>query len=369
MVKELLDNFNPINYIGWLALVAAFISMVVSATSYPAILNVAKAKNLLATSDSRSSHSGSVPNLGGIGIYLSIVVAITFIGALLDTKSLLLILGSITLLFFLGLKDDILVLSPLKKFTGQLLAASLLIIFTDTRILGLSGILGITILPYWLSVLFTLFVYVLIINAFNLIDGVDGLAGSLALMASIAFGYVFYRYEDISMVVLAASLCGALIPFLFLNFSKRNKMFMGDTGSMIIGFIIGVFAVRFIGDSEGVNSSSYNSSSPILVLAFLFFPLLDTLRIFFIRLVIHRKSPFAADKNHLHHRFLSLGFSHKQTTAVIVFVNSMLIFSTYCFRNFEIHIQLCILLTIGTSLYSLYFIYDWLKTINKNKTR
>ncbi|MBU2927573.1 MraY family glycosyltransferase [Winogradskyella psychrotolerans] len=365
MVKELLDNFNPSNYIGWLALVSALVALIVSATSYPAILNVAKAKNLIATSDSRSSHSGSVPNLGGIGIYLGIVVTITIVGALLDTKSLLLVLGSITILFFLGLKDDILVLSPLKKFTGQLLAALLLIVFTDTRILGLSGILGITILPYTLSVLFTLFVYVLVINAFNLIDGVDGLAGSLALMACLAFGYVFFRYKDISMVVLAAALVGALIPFLRLNFSKRKKMFMGDTGSMIIGFIIGVFAVRFIGSSEMSATSNYHNSSPILVLSFLFFPLLDTLRIFFIRLVIHKKSPFSADKNHLHHRFLFLGFSHKQTTAMIVFVNALLIVSTYLFRNCEIHVQLCILLAVGTILYSLYFIYDWLKSDNK----
>jgi UDP-GlcNAc:undecaprenyl-phosphate GlcNAc-1-phosphate transferase len=363
MVKELLENFNPEDFRSLLVVLAALIAMVVSIASYPAIINVAKAKNLMDASDDRSSHSGSVPNLGGIGIYLSIVVAITIIGAVLDTKSLLLILGGITLLFFLGLKDDILVLSPRKKFTGQLLVASLLIIFTDTRIVGLSGILDITIMPYWLSVLFTLFVYLLIINAFNLIDGVDGLAGSLALMACVAFGFVFNRYDDTSMVVLAAAAVGAILPFLYLNFSKRNKLFLGDTGSMILGFIIAVFAVRFIDSSETLVSSRYNASSPILVLAFLFFPLLDTLRIFFIRLVIHKKSPFAADKNHIHHRFLSAGLSHVQTTSIIVMVNSILIVSTFWFRHYDIHMQICILLVGGTTLYSLYFIYDWLSVL------
>ncbi len=103
MVKELLENFNPENYIDWLVLIAACIAILVSAASFPAIRKVAEAKNLMDASDSRSSHSGKVPNLGGIGIYLSIVVAITIIGALLDTKSLLLILGSITLLFFFSL--------------------------------------------------------------------------------------------------------------------------------------------------------------------------------------------------------------------------------------------------------------------------
>ena len=250
MIKELLESFNPQDYSGWLIFITAIISFVVSVSSYPAIINVAKAKNLMDHSDERSSHSGKIPNLGGIGIYLSIMVAITITGALLDTKSLFLILGSITLLFFLGLKDDILILSPFKKFIGQFLVALLLIIFTDSRISGLSGLFDITIMPYWLSLIFTLFVYILIINAFNLIDGVDGLAGILALMATISFGVVFYQYGDISMVVLAGAVCGALIPFLYLNFSKRNKMFMGDTGSMILGFIISVFTIRFIHTSE-----------------------------------------------------------------------------------------------------------------------
>jgi UDP-N-acetylmuramyl pentapeptide phosphotransferase/UDP-N-acetylglucosamine-1-phosphate transferase len=368
MVKELLENFNPQQYVGVLVILAMCIAIGVSIFSYPAIINVARSKNLMDASDARSSHSGNIPNLGGIGIYLSIVVAITIIGAVLDTKSLLLILGSITLLFFLGLKDDIMVLSPRKKFTGQLLAALLLIIFTDTRIAGLSGIMGVTIMPYWLSVLFTLCVYVLIINAFNLIDGVDGLAGALALMASFSFGFVFYRYGDISMVVLAAASVGAIIPFLYFNFSRRNKMFMGDTGSMILGFIIAVFAVRFIDSSEALVSRIYSASSPILVLAFLFFPLLDTLRIFFIRLAIHKKSPFSADKNHIHHRFLSAGFSHTQTTVMIVIVNIGLIFSTFWFRHYNIHMQLCILIGLGISLYSLYFIYDCFKIKKATKS-
>lgn len=361
MVKELLENFSPQDYVDWLFILAICVSFFVSCTSYPAIINVARLKNLMDSSGGRSSHSGSVPNLGGIGMYLSIVVTITIIGAVLETKILLLILGGITILFFLGLKDDILILSPRKKFTGQILASLLLIVFTDTRIHGLSGILEITIMPYWFSVIFTLFVYILIINAFNLIDGIDGLAGSLALMATLGFAYVFYTYEDISMVVLAAAVVGALIPFLYLNFSRNHKMFMGDTGSMILGFILAVFAVRFINDSELPSQAKYHNSSPIIVLAFLFFPLLDTLRIFFIRLVIHKKSPFAADKNHLHHRFLSFGFSHWFTTTIIVFINFLLILISFLVRNWDINWQLFILLLSGTILYSLYFLYNWVK--------
>ncbi|SDS14381.1 glycosyltransferase family 4 protein [Winogradskyella sediminis] len=365
MVKELLENFNPQDYPLWLFLLAIGISFLVSSFSYPAIINVAKSKNLLDTPGGRSSHSGSVPNLGGIGMFLSIVVTITLTGAVLDTKILLLILGGVTFLFFLGLKDDILILSPRKKFTGQLLAILLLIVFTDTRIVSFSDIFGIGLMPYWLSVIFTMFVYVLIINAFNLIDGIDGLAGSLALMAVLSFAYVFYRYKDMSMVVLAAAVIGALLPFLYLNFSRSKKMFMGDTGSMILGFIIAVFAVRFINKSELSTTAIYHNASPVLVLAFLFFPLLDTLRIFFIRRFILKTSPFAADKNHLHHRFLDLGFSHWQTTSIIVCINIILIVLIYFFKDFNINLQLALLLGAGTILYSLYFIYNWLKKMKK----
>jgi UDP-N-acetylmuramyl pentapeptide phosphotransferase/UDP-N-acetylglucosamine-1-phosphate transferase len=330
------------------------VAAITGVMTFPAIKSVAEAKNLMDTPEERSVHHVRVPNLGGVGIYLSIVVAITMIGGVLDTKSLFLILGGITILFFLGLKDDILVLSPKKKFVGQLLAASLLIIFTDTRILGFHGLFGITIMPYIISVLFTLFVYVLVINAFNLIDGIDGLAGSLAFMAVAVFAWLFTFYENVSMVVLGGAVCGAIVPFLFLNFSRHKKMFLGDTGSMILGFILAVMAVRFINASEG-GYSYFSNSSPILVLAILFFPLLDTLRIFIIRIFIHKKSPFIADKNHIHHRFLEMGFSHKSTTAIIVILNMLLIAAAWVLKGLDIHWQLAILIGFGGFLYTVPF--------------
>jgi UDP-N-acetylmuramyl pentapeptide phosphotransferase/UDP-N-acetylglucosamine-1-phosphate transferase len=355
MIQNLLENFEPQRYIGWLFVIAGIIAAITGIITFPAIKHVAEAKNLMDTPEERSVHHVRVPNLGGVGIYLSIVVAITMIGGVLDTKSLFLILGGITILFFLGLKDDILVLSPRKKFIGQLLAALLLIIFTDTRIMGLHGLFGITIMPYIVSVMFTLFVYVLVINAFNLIDGIDGLAGTLSLMSAAAFAWLFTFYDNVSMVVLSGAVCGAIIPFLFLNFSRRKKMFLGDTGSMILGFILAVMAVRFINASEqGVNL--FNHSSPILVLGILFFPLLDTLRIFIIRIFIHKKSPFIADKNHIHHRFLEMGFSHKSTTAIIVILNALLIACVWYGRSLDIHWQLLLLIGFGGFLYTTPFV-------------
>jgi len=360
MIQNLLENFEPQRYMGWLFIIAGSVAAFVGIITFPAIKNVAEAKNLMDIPEERSAHQVRVPNLGGVGIYLSIVVAITMIGGVLDTKSLFLILGGITILFFLGLKDDILVLSPKKKFIGQLLAAVLLIIFTDTRIMGLHGLFGITIMPYFVSAIFTLFVYVLVINAFNLIDGIDGLAGSLALMSAAAFAWLFSYNGNVSMVVLAGAVCGAIIPFLFLNFSRRKKMFLGDTGSMILGFILAVMAVRFINASER-SVSMFSDSSPTLVLGILFFPLLDTLRIFFIRIFIHKKSPFIADKNHIHHRFLELGLSHKSTTVMIVILNMLLIAAVWYVQPLDIHWQLLLLIALGSFLYTVPFVVVELK--------
>lgn len=360
MIQEVLEYFNPLDYLGIWLLIAFVLAFFVSWSAYPAIFKVAEDKHLMDEPCSRSVHSTKTPTLGGIGIFISLVVVITILGGLLDTKILLLLLGGMTVLFFLGLKDDLLVLSPRKKFIGQLLAAFVLIIFTDTRISSFFGIFGITIFPYWFSVAFTLFVYLLIINAYNLIDGVDGLAGTLALFACSAFAYLFFRTDDVSMITIAVATVGALLPFLRLNFSKKNKIFMGDTGSMIIGFLVAFFAVRFMSEVQGERLSVFRNSAPILALSIVFFPLLDTLRIFFIRAVILRKSPFEADQNHLHHGVLKLGYSHIKITTYIVMINVVLFMLTLAFKDFEIHIQFLLLMGIGTCLYSSLFIYHWI---------
>lgn len=360
MIQELLKHFNPSDYqVLWL-LLTFLIAFVVSFTSFPAIFNVAIAKELMDEPDHRSVHDRKTATLGGVGIFISLAVVITSIGALLDTKILLLVLGSMTILFFLGLKDDLLILSPRKKFIGQLMAASLLILFTDTRILGLSGVFGITILPYWFSVLFTLFVYVLIINAYNLIDGVDGLAGCLAVAGFASFAFLFIKTGDITMSTLTVGGIGAIIPFLRLNFSKRKKIFMGDTGSMIVGFLIAFCSVRFINTTELNPKSVFFESAPVLALAIAFFPLLDTLRVFIIRPVLMKKSPFAADQNHIHHRFLKLGFSHAQTTIYIVILNLLLIAFVYHIGHLDTILQFILMVLVGTFLYSSLFIYNWL---------
>jgi UDP-N-acetylmuramyl pentapeptide phosphotransferase/UDP-N-acetylglucosamine-1-phosphate transferase len=158
------------------------------------------------------------------------------------------------------------------------------------------------------------------------------------------------------MATIAVGLIGALLPFLRLNFSKKNKIFMGDTGSMIIGFLIAFFIVRFIGYSQTHFESQFHNSGPVFAIAIVFFPLIDTMRIFIVRLVILKKSPFQADKNHLHHRFLELGYSHMRTTTSIVLINVIIVVLAYFIKDLEIHIQAMLLIFVGSFLYAVFFI-------------
>ena len=356
MIKTLLDNYSPENNaILWL--IAAFVvAFVIASQTFPTILYVSVKKRLMDEPGSRSMHADKTPTLGGIGIFFSVIVVMTITGALLNTRMLLLVMGGLTILFFLGLKDDLTVLSARKKFMGQLFAALLLIVFTDLRIIGFSNILSIDVLPYWASIIFTLFVYILIINAYNLIDGLDGLAGSIALLISAVFAILFYYSEDLSLATIAVALIGALVAFLRYNMATKRKIFMGDTGSMVVGFLLAFFTVSFISQCQLDSSSNYYRAAPALAVALLFYPLMDTLRIFFIRIFVIKKSPFLADRNHIHHRFIEAGYTHLQTTGVIVIISSVIIIIAFNLLHLNLNTQLGLLVIYGSVLYLIPFL-------------
>lgn len=356
MFETLLENFTPEKNITIWLIVAFVLAFLIAFQTFPTILYVAKEKHLMDEPDSRSVHSDKTPTLGGIGIFVGLIVVMTLVGAFLNTKVLLLVMGGLTILFFLGLKDDLTVLSARKKFIGQIVAASLLIVFTNTRIIGFSKILEIDVLPYWVSVGFTLFVYILIINAYNLIDGVDGLAGTIACLISAIFVYLFVNSNELSLATIAIALCGCLLAFLRFNFSKTNKIFMGDTGSMIVGFLLAFFTISFINIAQLDKSSAYFKASPALAFALLFYPLLDTLRIFLIRIVIHKTSPFKADKNHIHHKFIKHGYSHLMTTVLISSINVVIIGIAFNLLHLNLNTQIIFLMLYGSALYTLPFL-------------
>ncbi|MFK7833718.1 MAG: MraY family glycosyltransferase [Winogradskyella sp.] len=356
MIKTLLDNFSPSdNIVAWL--IAAFLlAFYIAYKTFPTILYVSNAKQLMDEPGSRSMHTTKTPTLGGVGIFISLIVVMTICGAYLNTKILLLTMGGLTILFFLGLKDDLTVLAPSRKFSGQFVTALLLIFFTDTRIISFSDILDIHTLPYWVSIGFTVFVYLLIINAYNLIDGIDGLAGMIALVASLVFVFLFIKADELSLATIAVALAGALLAFLRYNFSNEKKLFMGDTGSMIVGFLLAFFTISFIHKAQSQVLVEYQYSPPALALAILFYPLVDTFRIFFIRIFIHKTSPFKADKNHIHHRFITYGYSPLMTTILISGINIIIVVIAFNLISLSLNVQIILLLLYGSLLYAIPFL-------------
>ncbi|WP_299778198.1 glycosyltransferase family 4 protein [uncultured Formosa sp.] len=346
-----------------LALITAFLA-------FPTIIFIAHAKQLVDVPDKRSVHSKTVPTLGGIGIFFAVAIVLTLSGAFLDAKLLMPVVGALIILFFLGVKDDILILSPKKKMLGQIIAALMVILITDLRIITFSGILGLGELPYFLSVGFTLFVFILIINAYNLIDGLDGLAGSVGLLVSLFYGFLFFKMQEMSLTVVSLALVGALIPFLYFNFSKVRKIFMGDTGSMVVGFLLAFQSIAFIHINQLNVAAQFHLNAPLLVLAILFFPLLDTLRIFYVRVVIYKKHPFSPDKNHIHHQMLQLGLKHWQVTIVIAIASTSVLIIALLFQNLNVNLLLSIVIVSGIFMFCLPFFINYSvfnKRIKMNK--
>ncbi|MBO9636980.1 UDP-N-acetylmuramyl pentapeptide phosphotransferase/UDP-N-acetylglucosamine-1-phosphate transferase [Siphonobacter aquaeclarae] len=279
----------------------------------PVIINISRLRNLMKEPEARSAHSNRTPTLGGIAIFAG-----TMIGYFLwqpegETHLHHLAIAGILILFFTGVKDDILVIAPVKKMLAQILASSLVIIGADLRINDLFGILGIHQIPYLFSVLFTIFIFIALTNAINLIDGIDGLAGGIGLIASMIFGSWFLLNNQYPLAILAASLSGSLLGFIRFNFSRTSKIFMGDTGSLILGFVLTLFAVKFIHLNTGAGAII---DAPILAVVVLIVPIFDTLRVFIIR-IMNRRSPFFPDKNHTHHILIAQGLSHFMATCIL----------------------------------------------------
>lgn len=295
------------------------ISFAITLLAIPVIIFVAEKKKLFDVPDERKVHSVPIPSLGGLGIFAGFIIACLLCVSFESAPEFQFFIAAAMVIFFLGLKDDILDISPLNKFIGQVLAAFLLVYKGGVQLKSMHGFLGIYDLPEMVSLLLTYFTIIVIINSFNLIDGVDGLAGSLGIMATTVLGVYFLKINLAPYAILSFSLAGSLSAFLIYNYQPA-KIFMGDTGSLLIGLISAILVIKFINVSASSNPNLRIASSPAVGFAVLMIPLLDTLRVFGIR-ILHRRSPFSPDRNHVHHLLLDKGFSHRNVTLTLVAVN------------------------------------------------
>lgn len=325
---------------------ALFTSFFITFIAIPSIIKIANIKHLFDEPDERKSHIQRVPTLGGLAIFAGMIFSLTFWASQKDIVELQYIISAILILFFMGMKDDLFNLVAYKKLIGQLMASFILVHWAGIKITSFYGIFGIWDLTLIPSYVFSVFTIVVITNSLNLIDGIDCLAGTVGVIASCAFGAWFFYAGYTQYAILSASLVGSLIGFLYYN-RTPSKIFMGDTGSLIVGIVLSLMAVKFIEMNrlKPLEDFAKIRTVPVVTIGILIIPLFDTLRAFTIR-ILNGRSPFSPDRNHLHHLLLDIGCSHMQATAILGSFNLLMMALVYFAQPWKGEIVLALLIGI-----------------------
>lgn len=316
----------------WLYIDLAAFLVVLGLTGFiiPQILLIAFRKKLFDEIDPRKIHKSTVPRLGGIAFFPSILFAVLLAwgvgirftpeilrdGLQSRPEGFCFIGCSVIILYLVGMADDLVGVKYRAKFMAQFLSALLLIV-GDLQLTGLHGFLGIHGLPSSVSVCLTILLVVYVTNSINLIDGIDGLASGLSAVACAFYGVVFFRHGLQLYGMLSFATLGALVPFfcynVFGNSKKHTKIFMGDTGALTVGLILGVLCIRVCRMEDSVCGPNMTAVAfaPLLI------PCFDVVRVYLHRLKEHR-NPFMPDKCHIHHKLLALGLSQRAAMMSII---------------------------------------------------
>lgn len=317
----------------------------------PVVLRIAKAKGFVVRPNKRMSHTGEVPNIGGLDIYFSVMLSYLLFDYSQIAHNQFFLIG-VAAIMIIGFIDDVLVLTPLSKLLGEAFAGIALIGFGDLRITHLHGIFGINEIGVIPSYLLSLFILIAIINAINLIDGIDGLASGLGMLYCLFFAIYFYLVGSNSWSILAICMIGSLAVFFIYNvFGNRGKIFMGDSGSLLLGYLLTAFIFRFCEQNayHVVPEIYHMDAAPAVAICILTVPIFDTIRVSLTRLKQHR-SPFQPDKNHIHHLLLRTGLNHIQTTCVLLSVSLLFVGLAILGRNWNIWLLLFTDFAIATGL-------------------
>lgn len=328
----------------------------------PSLIKVAKIKHLVdEPKEERKKHHVSIPTIGGVIIFSAFLFAcfLWFPDNPQTYKIIspfLYLMASLVLLFFVGIKDDIIGMSPTKKLFAHIVVGFVLVSMGGIKITSVHGMFGMDIIfPEYAQLLVSIFVYIVIVNAMNLIDGVDGLASGIGLIATLFFGVWFYYSNQPHWTLVSFSLAGALFGFLIFNFNPA-RIFMGDSGSLTIGAILSVLTIELIETPTDFLPTTFEHvSTPMLAMAIIAYPLLDTFRVFFVR-SIKGNSPFEADRNHLHHNLKDKGYGHKRVV-FIIFSFNLLIITTALFVQTQysaITFTLCTLIALAFMAFAIY---------------
>ncbi len=310
-------------------LLGAIIAFTITFYAIPVIIQVSNMKKLFDLPEARKIHANPIPSLGGLGIFAGFTVGLLLMVNLKDpeaTNTFQFYLTSFLVIFFFGIKDDILILTPFKKLLGQMAVAAILIFKANLVITDMHGFLGIGQIDHTMGVCLSFFTITVIVNAFNLIDGIDGLAGSVGIVTASFFAFFALMSGDHYYALFGFTFSAALAAFLIYNYSPA-RIFMGDTGAMLIGVVNAILVIHFINTAENTGILPV-LASPAMGFGVLLIPLMDTLRVFAIR-ILHGRSPFSPDRNHVHHLLLDKGLSHMQVTIAISIASIVFLVLSY----------------------------------------
>jgi UDP-N-acetylmuramyl pentapeptide phosphotransferase/UDP-N-acetylglucosamine-1-phosphate transferase len=330
-------------------------SLAISALAIPSIVTVARTKGLYDKPQGRKPGRRDVPTLGGLAIFAGIIISLTIFSDVSVFPELTYIIAGSVILFFIGIKDDILIIAPWWKLSGQFLAAMIITIMAGLQITQVDIIPWIDGIPNAIGIPLTILVIIIIINSFNLIDGIDGLASGIGIFTSIVLGLVFYQAGLVQYVLLSAVLCGSLMGFFYYNvFSQKKKILMGDTGSMMIGFISSILVLRFL-SLENPSLPGIQIRAPqSMALAILIVPLSDMIRVILIR-IRQGRSPFSPDRRHIHYRLTDMGFNHMQALGILLTINIFMVLLTIVLQN----LGEFLLLVLIISIIALFYLVVW----------
>jgi UDP-GlcNAc:undecaprenyl-phosphate GlcNAc-1-phosphate transferase len=321
--------------------------------------------------EKRKLHTEYIPTLGGIALFLAFFVGFSVSGFASQMQGYSYFAAAMLMLFFTGMKDDLVGLSPLKKLLVEVAVGMMLIFGSGIYISNFYGVLGIGELPFAVSVVITLFTMIVVVNAYNLIDGVDGLAGGIGVIASLFFGIGFFVAGDYAMGMLSAVVVAALAGYLLHNFHPAS-IFMGDTGSLIIGFLLAVQAIQFVGLNESVAfTTAFGPISSVMPVAILMIPLYDTLRVFILR-AKRGDSPFDPGRDHIHHILIGMGMGHRKTSLTLYAMSIVITLTTYLFSMWNVNVlvlfsvALAVVILPGTGLKRV--AKGWFSKSSKNTT-
>jgi undecaprenyl-phosphate alpha-N-acetylglucosaminyl 1-phosphatetransferase len=310
------------------ALLCFVTAFIVTMISIPVIIKLAGKYKLYDIPNERKEHTVPVPTMGGIAVIAGLMMALILWLPFNFEVELICIFFSIMILLCLGIMDDIRDLPARYKFLVQA-GLAILMALSGIRINSFEGLFGIYELPMAAQYTFTLLTIVGVTNAFNLIDGIDGLAGGIGFMSLATLGIFLTINGDTGFGLIAFSLAGAIVAFLYFNFNPA-KIFLGDTGSLVLGFTIAVLCIRLL----QVNTMTTLPHAPLFILSIVFIPVFDTLRVFAMRMW-RGKSPFEADKTHIHHLLTNAGFNHGFATRLICGIHGLILLEVYWLRELK----------------------------------